>query len=182
MGIIINSEIETNQGPTNELYIRIDSWKVNRTVGDITFTTTSWLNKKHADEFLRNYYDEPLRSAIGLVSSRIIYYREGKEEGVEYNIDNLYKVPMYENIEVEEPIFEGKEISKEVPYISFDENGDEITLYKTVTRVEKVQTGTKKEMKKVMNYSIVNQLEEFCYEHLAKELQLYFPETIIKRV
>ena len=182
MGIIINAEIETNQGPTENLYIRIDSWKINRTVGDITFTTTSWINKEYADNFLRSYYDEPLRSALGLVSARLVYYKDPKSDGEELNIDNLYKVPMYEDIEVEEPIYEGKEVSKEVPYVSFDENGEEITLYKTVTKKQKVQVGTKKEMKKVMNYSVINRLEEFCYDHLEKDLQRYFPETIIKRV
>lgn len=182
MGLVIDSHIETNKGPTNSLYFRIDSWKINKTLGDITFTTTSWLNKEHADKFLRNYYDEPLRAAIGLVSSKLIYYKDYKGEGIEYDIDNLYKVPMYEEIEVEEPTYGAKKISKEVPYVSFDENGDEITLYKTVTTTEKIQTGTEKSLKKVMNYSFINQLEEFCYDYLKGRLTQYFPETVIKRV
>ena len=182
MGLIIDSHIETNHGPTKELYFRIDSYKINKTVGDITFTTTSWLNKDHTDRFLRNYYNEPLKSAIGLVSSKIVYYADYKKEGEEFNIDNLYKVPMYEEVEVEEPSFETKEVSKEVPYVSFDENGEEITLYHTVTKKEKVKTGTKKTLQKVMNYSIIDQLEEFCYNHLKGKLAEYFPDIIINKV
>jgi len=182
MGIVINAEIETNQGPTDSLYFRIDSWKINKTVGDITFTTTSWLNQEYGDKFLRNYYDEPLRAAIGLVSSRLIVYKDTDPSGEELNIDNLYKVPMYEELEVEEPIFTTEETSREVPYTSFDENGDEITLYKTVTQKQKVQSGTNKVIKKVMNYSLVNNLEEFCYAHLEKELKKYFPEGSITKL
>lgn len=182
MGLVIDSHIETNQGPTKELYFRIDSWKINKTVGDITFTTTSWINKDSADKFLRNFYDEPLRAAIGLVSSKVVYYKDYTKEGEEFDIDNLYKVPMYEEIEVEEPVYGLKDTSKEVPYVSFDENGDEITLYKTVTRRDKVQTGTEKVLRKVMNYSIVNNLEEFCYDYLKGRLSQYFPPETIKRV
>jgi len=182
MGIVIEAEIETNQGPTNKLFFRIDSFKVNRTVGDITFTTTSWLNKVHGDNFVRYFYDDALRSAIGLISSRIVYYKSAKSKGKEINIDNLYKVPMYNEVEVEEPIFSSKSITKEAPYVSFDENGDEVTLYKTITHQEQVQSGTKKVTKKLMDYSVINRLEEFCYEHLAKELEKYFPKKNIKKV
>ena len=31
MGIVINADLETNAGPTNELYVRIENWKVNST-------------------------------------------------------------------------------------------------------------------------------------------------------
>mgnify|MGYP007020043379 CR=1 FL=1 len=78
--------------------------------------------------------------SISDYSSKIVYYADYKKEGEEFNIDNLYKVPMYEEVEVEEPSFETKEVSKEVPYVSFDENGEEITLYHTVTKKEKVKT------------------------------------------
>jgi hypothetical protein len=33
-----------------------------------------------------------------------------------------------------------------------------------------------------MDYSVINRLEEFCYEHLAKELEKYFPKNNIKKV
>ena len=33
-----------------------------------------------------------------------------------------------------------------------------------------------------MNYSIIDQLEEFCYNHLKGKLAEYFPEIIINKV
>ena len=67
MGLVIKADIETNQGPTKELYIRIDSYKVNRTVGQITFTTTSWLTKRYADRFLRTYIEEEFKRRVDAI-------------------------------------------------------------------------------------------------------------------
>lgn len=178
MGIVIKADLETNAGPTNELYIRIDTWKVNLSVAKIRFTTTSWLNKKYADKFLREYADQPLRNSIGIVGTKLIYYPEEGEEK-EFDITNLFDMPMHEDQLVEEPIYETKEVSKELPYVSFDENGDEITLYRTVKQEEKVQVGTEEQTRQVINYSLVNNLEQVTYEYLKKQLINYFPESSI---
>jgi len=178
MGIVIKADLETNAGPTNELYVRIETWKVNLSVAKIRFTTTSWLNKKYADKFLREYEDQPLRNSIGIVGTKLIYYPEkGKEK--EFDITNLFDMPMSEEQLVETPIYETKEVTKELPYVSFDENGDEITLYRTVKQEEKVQVGTEENSRKVINYSLVNNLEEVTYVYLKKQLMNYFPESSI---
>lgn len=181
MGLVIEADIETNQGPTKELYIRIDSYKVNRTVGQITFTTTSWLTKRYADRFLRTYTEEEFKPALGLISADIVLYDDkDNKEGIELKIENLYKPSMIVEKEVEFDIYEQKSITKELPYTSFDDNGDEITLYKTIKVEEKVKTGVEKVMKEVFDYSVIDNLGQFCYEHLKKELEKYFPSTSIK--
>ena len=158
MGLKINAEIETNRGPTTELYFRIENWKINFTVGEIRFTTTVWLSKKYADQFLREFYDEPLRNATGLVASKVVYYNDALRDGKECDIVNLHSLPMYEEKQIEVPIYEKKEVTKELPYISFDEDGNEITLYRTVTSEEDVQVGADTVTKKVMDYKMVDRL------------------------
>ena len=180
MGFLIDLEIETNQGPTNSLYIRIDNYKVNKTVGDITFTTTSWLEKSYADQFLRYRYDQPLRNAIGQVSSKLVFQDKKTDEWNEIELSNLYKIPMVVETEVEEPIFESKEITRELPFTSFDKYGEEITLYKTVKEVEKVKVGVDKVTRPIMDYSIIDRLNTFCYDHLKKELEKLFDKESIK--
>jgi len=182
MGIKVLVDLETNRGPTKELYVRIDSWKINTTVNEITFTTTSWIDKEHGDRFRRKYYTDDLKPAIGLVSGKVIYYEDSSDEGQELEVPNLYKVPMIVEKEVEEDIFEEKEVTKEVPYVSFDKEGEEITLYRTVTVTEKVKTGTKVNTKQVVDYGKINRLEEFSYNHLVKKLGEVFPETKIKKI
>ena len=48
MGLRLHVDLETNRGPTNKLYIRIDSWKVNMTVGEVKFTGEVLDNNKLA--------------------------------------------------------------------------------------------------------------------------------------
>lgn len=181
MGFIINADIETNRGPTSELYIRIENWKVNKAVGEIKFTTTAWVSKEFADRFLREYFDEPLRNSVGIVSSKLIYYSDEERNGIEHDLPNYYTLPMYVEKETEIPIYETKKVNKEIPYVSFDENGDEVTLYRTVTSEEEVQTGSQTVVKKVMDYSIVDRLAEVSYEYLKQQLKEFFPEKLIKK-
>jgi len=183
MGLILNVDLETSQGPTGELFIRIDSYKVNSTVGEIKFSTSSWLTKKHGDAFLRKYDTDELKPAEGIVAHKVIYYDDIEVTGKEILIENYYSVPMYRETEVEIDIEEEKEVAKEVPFVSFDEDGNEITLYKTITNVELVKVGTKKIVKNVYDYGIPNSnLAEFCYDHLIKELGKRFPIEKITKV
>jgi len=178
MGIVIKGDLETNAGPTNELYIRIENWKVNLSVAQIRFTTTSWLNKSYGEKFLRRYYDDPLRNSIGIVGTKLIYYPDNGEHK-ELDVVNLYDMPMYTNQIIEVPVYETQEVTKEVPYVSFNEDGEEITLYRTVKQQEEVQIDTKEVTKKVIDYSLVNRLEEVSYEYLKEKLTEYFPEGSI---
>lgn len=178
MGIVINADLETNAGPTNELYVRIENWKVNLSVAQIRFTTTAWLNKTYGEKFLRRYYDDPLRNSIGIVGTKVIYYPEDGEHK-ELDLVNLYEMPMYTEQVIEEPVYEIQEVSKELPYVSFDENGDEITLYRTVKQQEEVQVGKNEVTKKVIDYTLVNRLEEVSYEYLKEQLINFFPEESI---
>jgi hypothetical protein len=182
MGVIIDAEIETSAGPTRELYFRIENWKVNKTTAKIRFTTTAWLEKDFADRFFRKYEDDPFNNSIGIVGTKVVYYEEGDTHGKELNIPNLYEFSMAVEKEVDKPVFETKEISKEVPDISFDEEGEEITLYRTVTEKKTVQVGTEKVLKNVIDYSMVDRLGQVSYEFLIKELKEHFPAKVIKTV
>jgi len=84
--------------------------------------------------------------------------------------------------EVEEDITEKQTVNKEVPYVSFDENGDEVTLYRTVEVTEDIVTGTKTELKSVIDYTIVDRLQEFSYDYLVKQLSKVFPKSKIKKI
>ena len=182
MGLRLHVDLETNRGPTNELYVRIDSWKLNMTIGEIKFTTTSWLDKSYGDKFLRKYATDSLNPAVGLVGGKVIYYESSSSEGEEIVIDNLYVTPMFVEKELEVDIFEKQTISKEVPYTSFDENGDEVTLYRTVEVTEDIKTGTETEIKNVVAYTIVDRLREFSYDYLAEELAKVFPKDKIEKL
>jgi len=181
MGLQVDLELETNRGPTTELYYRIDSWRINRMVNEITFTTTSWLSKEYADKTLRKYLTDDIPPSVGLVSSKVISYQNSRR-GEEIIVDNLYKMSMATELEVDIPIYETKTVTKEHPYVSFDEDGNEVTLYRTVTSQEDVEVGTKKELKQVVDYNIINNLEENCYNYLKLHLEKLFGENNISKI
>tara|TARA_Y100000287_G_scaffold173033_1_gene160750 strand:+ start:474 stop:1025 length:552 start_codon:yes stop_codon:yes gene_type:complete len=182
MGLRLHVDLETNRGPTNKLYVRIDSWKVNMTIGEIKFTTTSWLDKSYGDKFLRKYATDALQPAVGLVGGKVIYYKNKSSEGEEIVIDNLYVTNMFVEKEIEIDVIEKQTTNKEVPYVSFDENGDEVTLYRTVEVTEDVKTGTETEIKNVVDYTAVDRLREFSYDYLAEELAKVFPKSKIEKL
>lgn len=183
MGLVLNLDLETSQGPTNELFISIDSWKVNCTVGEIKFSTTAWLDKSYADKFRRKYCGDELKPAIGLVAPKVVYYNSPTSDGIDIVISNYYSLTMSQEKVVEVDIIEEREITKEVPYISFDEEGNEITLYKSVTTTEEVKIGTKEETKEMYNYNIpLDNLGNFCYTFLRGELGKTFPIGKIKKI
>ena len=86
---------------------------------------------------------------------------------------------MVKEEKVEIPIMEKKKVAVEVPYISFDENGDEVTLYRTVEEEKQVKVGVKKEVKKVIDYSIIDKLTIYSYGILKDELSKLFPKSKI---
>lgn len=182
MGIRLQVDLETNRGPTNELYIRIDHFRINRTVGQIRFSTTLWLNKELADNSLKRLADDPIKPSVGLVNPKVIYYPNKQSEGLDAEFDDLYEIPLVVEKDIEKDIFETIKVTKEVPYVSFDENGDEITLYRTVEVDEKVKVGTEKNTKRIVDYTILNNLEKFCYNHVVNTLSEVIPENKIEKL
>ena len=183
MGLILNLDLETNQGPKNKLYIRIDTWRINNTVNEIRYSTTSWLDKSYGDKFLRKYYDDELQNSIGLVTQDVVFYDKAGSDGIEIHIPNLYTTYPYVEEAIEVDVLEEQKVTKEVPYVSFDEEGNEITLYRTVTNKEKVKVGTDIVTKKVIDYNIpLNNLGEFCYNNLIQALGKSFPIDKIEKV
>lgn len=182
MGLLLNVDLETSLGPTHEAYVTVEGIRANRATGKIMFTTTTWIDKQAADKFYKSNFEDNGNNAVGLFSSNVLYYTEGDKEGIEVHIPNTFNVPMGKKQLVEEPVFENKDISKEVPYTSFDEEGNELTLYRTVTSQEKVQVGTNKVEKTVIDKSIMNNLASYCYERLIEEMGKLFPSDKIQIV
>ena len=182
MGIRLQVDLETNRGPTNELYIRIDHIKINRTVAKVVFSTTLWLNKELADNTLKRLADDPIKPSVGLVNPKVIYYPNKQSEGLDAEFDDLYEIPLVVDKDIEKDIFETIKVNKEVPYVSFDENGDEITLYRTVEQEEKKKIGTEIIKEKIVDYTVLNNIEEFCYNHVVKVLSEVLPNDKIEKL
>lgn len=182
MGFIIKADLETSLGPSKEVYVRIESITYNKGANLAMFQITYWIDKDHATKTNRTFIDEPLKNMIGLIFDKVVYYVEGDSEGVEVVLPQYIEHQAVVEKEVEIPILETKIKTKEVPYVSFDEEGEEITLYKTISIEEEVEVGKKVELKKVIDHSVPGRLLEYCYEVLKQELATRFPIDNIETV
>lgn len=180
MGLVIKADLDTSKGSTKEAYVRIETCRINKVEAQLEFTTTCWINKRAASKFYRKYLGDPLTNAGGLLNQEVVFYKDENDvEGTEISIKNYYKVPAVEEVVVEQPILEVQEVERKIPFISFDENGDEIEKIKTVKREEKVQVGTKEVKKQLIDYSLMNTPFDFAYKSLQKELEQIFGKGVV---
>ena len=180
MGLQLNVDLDTNVGATKQAYLRLETCRINKVQAQIEFTTSVWVNKESADKFYRKYVDDPLTNASGLLTREVVYYKDDFDsKGVQVILDNYFKVPCVTEVEVEEPIYENQKTSKTVPYISFDENGEEVVKEKVVEKVEQVQVGIDKIKKQLIDYSLMENPITFAYEFLKYELSKHFPSESI---
>lgn len=182
MGFKLNVDLETSSGPSHEVYVRIESLTFNKVTSNVSFQLTYWIDQEHAKTFNRKYLDQDTNNAVGLIQERILYFPDQNSDGEEILLSHHYDIPVAREEEVEIPEFEIKTIQKEVPYTSFDEEGEEITLYRTVTKEEEVQTGTKKQLKKVIDTKLIENIFEFCYGVTKTKLMEFFPEDKIETI
>ena len=61
-------------------------------------------------------------------------------------------------------------------------HGDEITLYRTVEVEEDKVIGVETITEKIVDYTILNNIEEFCYNHVVKVLSEVIPENKIEKL
>lgn len=182
MGLRLNVDLETNRGQTNEAYIKIETIRFNRVNTRVEYTTSCWVNKKAADAFNKKYIDDPLGSSAGILTQEVVYYTGPDDvEGTELTVPNFYTSEIYREVEVTTPIYEEQEVTKTVPYISFDEEGNEVQKEKEVTKVEQVKIDEKVEVKKLFDMKLVENIFEFTYKALKGELSKIFPEDKIEK-
>lgn len=180
MGYILEVDLETNLGPTEEMYCRVESFTFNKLTADLGFQVTYWLNKNLAIKANRIFIEEDVKNQKGIISNNVISF-ENDKNGEEILLDQFLVARASKLEEVEIPIYQTKKIKKEIPYISFDENGDEITLYRTIEVEDEIQIGSKKEVKEVIDYSLLENVYQFMYDKLRENLNKKFSNKTIKK-
>ena len=179
MGFIINADLETNLGPTQELYVRVEGFTFNKVTAQLSFQITYWIDRESAIKHNRIYLDEKVKGMVGLVQNKVIYFDTEESEGNELTLAQFHKVLVSTEEETEIPIFESQIVEDKVPYVSFDDNGDEITKYRIITKPKKVQVGSKKESRSVIDLKAFDDIYGYCYSRLRKYLSTFFAEEAI---
>ena len=180
MGLLLKADLETSAGATEEAYARIDTYRVDKVSSRIGFAVTYWKNKKAAHKYNRVYLEDNLKNATGLFSNKIVLYRKDDLVGVEYDLPTFLRLDIAKKVEIEEPILERVTVQESVPYVSFNEEGEEPTKYRTVEKSTNKQVGTNKVEKFLIDNTILSNIPKHCYEFLINELKQLLPGVEIK--
>ena len=159
MGFIINADLETSQGPTQELYVRVEGFSFNKVTAQLGFQVTYWIDRQHAIKHNRVYLEEEVKPMVGLVQNKILYFENSGGDGEEIMLSQYIKTKVAEEREVDIPVYVEEEIKEKT-----------------------VQKGTSKEIKTVINLEAFGNLYEYCYKKLYDYLITVLPEDTIETV
>ena len=179
MGFILDVDLETSEGPSHEVYVRVESLTFNKVTMEVGFQLTYWESKEFAEKFNRTSTDEEPNNCVGLIQERVLYFEDDESDGKEILFPHHVKTRVVKVDKVEHPIYETKTREEEVPYVSFDENGEEVTKYRTVVTEEEVQVGVEIKETELFDYGALKNIFEFCYNHAKKILGELIPEDKI---
>lgn len=170
MGLFLRGDFETTAGSTKKAYARIDGYRIDKVSSKIKFSVTYWLDKEKGKAFNREFLEEKLKNATGLFANEVVLYSGDNIDGTEYSLPTFITVDMVKEESIKIPIYKEVLKSKEVPYVSFDENGEEVTKYRTLNLTSNEVVDYKVETKKVIDNSIIGKLPEYCYEVLKQKI------------
>ena len=180
MGLLIKGDIETNVGPTNSIYCRIESYKVQIPRAQVQFTVQYWQDKESADGYTGVYEGDNRENtghyAYDIVNhSEVLIYKDSTPSSIELP-KSIKSSPRIEK-ELMVPTYEKKVVTKEVPYISFDENGDEIVLTRKVDTLERVLVKERATHQQYFDRKVLNNFPVYCYMELKQHLKDYFENS-----
>ena len=84
--------------------------------------------------------------------------------------------------EVETPQYEEQMVEVEVPYVSFNNEGEELMKYRKVVKPKKVQIGSVKESRQVIDLKAFDNVYGYVYSNLKQYLTNFFSEELIEKV
>ena len=133
-------------------------------------------NLEKAYAFQKKYVGGALGSSEGMLQREVIYYKDTKDtKGTEITLDNYFMADIAREEEIITPIYEEQNVTKMVPFVTFDKDGEEIIKKKKITKLEKVKVGENKEIRQVFDPSLISNIFEFTYGELRKILSKHFP-------
>lgn len=181
MGLLIKGDFDTSFGKLQQIYTRIESFHFNKMTGMCTFSYTYWPDKQSSDFHTPVQEGDKSSKAINMVDTEIIVYKDSTDSS-DISLPHSLKVFAGTEKTIEEPVYRTEEYTEEVPYVSFDENGDEVTKYRTVTKEKKVETGTQSTIKVIFDPFILDDIYGFGYENLKKVLSKWINQENLIQV
>ena len=183
MGLIVQTPLETNVGDIESFYAVIPNYTVNRNTGYIKFSIAYFTDKKYYDltkpsTLEETYKTITLPSDARFNPAQVLYGQN--DDWNEISLPQYIETYFVNKEETEIPIYEKQEITKKVPYVSFDKEGNEIEIEREEIVEEEVIVDYKTEVKEVIDYKLVEKPLKFAYKHLSEILSVLLPKSKVK--
>lgn len=184
MGILLKTEIETNVGVVKNAYITIPSYTVRKNTGEISFSVAYYTSEKYSKMGVAEYVEDianltqlPIDATFAPHQILCLENKEWVEKSLPQNLKVKFTkpktTPILETTWVEEEI--------EMPYISFDEEGNEVEKVRIKTIPKEKTTKIGEVVKNKIDWSLVEHPLSFAYKHLAEELKNIIPNLQIEK-
>ena len=183
MGLIIKNEIDTHIGAITNLYAVITQYRVHRRSGQIRANVEYFTSKETYQSTLRKYVDEinpnnPIDGSQLLVEDVVCYDKKDKPTEVKLPVHLDYNFSIEKEVEI--PIFEIQKTEEEVPYVSFDKDGNEIKKTRNTIRHNQVQVRVDKKIESVIDWGLVENPLKYIYTRLKEDLHSLSTNFVIE--
>lgn len=167
MGLQLNLDIDTFEGPAKSIYCRIDQLVIQKTTNRIIISMAYFSNANKTEPGDQIPYT-------------VLLYRDNEEDPSEVRLPSTIKIDLGETTIMKEPIYKKGKVVEKVPYVSFDENGDELTKYREVEVEKNIKVGEEKTEVLIPTYDAIQKdIFGYCYSKIEQKLKESFPEVEI---
>tara|TARA_B110000285_G_scaffold215306_1_gene261515 strand:- start:141 stop:653 length:513 start_codon:yes stop_codon:yes gene_type:complete len=169
MGLLLNLDIDTVKGSTKSLYCRISQINIQKEVNRVIINLS--------------YYNDPEKTApVDSVSYEVITYDEKNPDGSELRLPSVLKLDLTQKVVIKEPIYSKELVNESVPYVSFDDEGEEITKYREVEVEKNIKIGEEEKESYIPALEAIQKdLFQFCYSKVREAILNTFPNIEIKK-
>jgi hypothetical protein len=178
MGFSLKGDFDTSYGSATNIYITIGSFHFKKYTGIVFFNYTYWINKSYADKYYIKYEgQDTIPEPTGKLSERIVIYPQDNSQPRDYILPHGLEFFLGEEQEVEVPKINVIEKKEQVPFITFDKEGNEIISYREeLTTTEQISNESVIEKRKVLDLSMLNNIYSYGYSNIKKHLSSVFSE------
>ena len=177
MGYILKGDFETSIGPSQEIYVKVDNFRISKITSVFEFVVSYWISKKAADDFKLDYIEQKRRPSIGQIEQKVYSFEQDDVDGTEIELPNFFSQQMAKEEKIEKPVYEIVKVEEEVPYVSFDDEGEEVTLYRSIFTEKEQLVKVEHITKKIIDYSCLDNIHEYAYSVVEDKLKNLLPNV-----
>ena len=170
MGFKVTKDIEFENGlTTDEVYVRIEDYKLEKHSGMLRTFVNIYTSAESATRAIPEYIEDlQMNDASGILPpSMSVDNQQHMLMPVQYH-------PVTQSVEVEVTSYSSSFVDKEIDYVDFDDDGNEIISTRTES-IESVTTGSEIVTKTVFHpNSITGSVFEYAYSRVKDQFSGIF--------